>query len=123
MDWYRHVNTTVQRIIQEEQENLKVPTSNEDYNSDLTAAELSKSTFATDPNSAPGPDKVLPKMITNSGKNSQKALLSTCQKAWAAGIHPDPWKRESRLFIPKSDKKSYNTTTFEIYSVAKHTDF
>ena len=103
-DWYSSVENKTKDIISITQNS----TNNEPYNAPITAGEVKSARAKIKPHSAPGSDGILPIMITKAGILIEAAFLCIFNKCWTSGLFPDKWKEETRIFIPKPDKETYN---------------
>ena len=81
----------------------------EDYNCDITEQEVKASIGKTKDDSAPGPDRVHPLLITRAGYFMVNLLTSMFQTFWERGEFPKPFKQGNVIYLPKPGKDTYNT--------------
>ncbi len=106
-DWKHTVDMSTSRAITAERTNLGNPQT-ELYNSDIQTSEVTWAISRLKPHSAPGPDRILPLMVLYAAPNKSAALQQTYMSCWKQGVVPEVWKDETRIYIPKPDKSTYN---------------
>ena len=80
----------------------------ENYNVNIMAHEIDDTVSRLKPHSAPGPDKILPIMLTQAGPKLRDTLLVTYQACWSQGNLPGIWKEENWIYLPKEGKEDYS---------------
>ena len=80
----------------------------EDFNQDLSEKEVRSSINKTKEDSAPGPDKVHPMMITRMSYFMITFLTNTFQTFWNRGEFPQPMKRGNVIYLQKPGKDTYS---------------
>ena len=109
-DWYKHVNDQVNDIIESTRTKLNEDsTPAEWYNKDIAEAEVKNAINNMKPDSAPGPDTILPQMILNAQPGIIRPLKLIFNNSWTKGQVPKIWKSENKIFIPKPGKDDYHT--------------
>ena len=81
----------------------------EPYNKDICNDEVKTAIGATKDDSAPGPDKVHPLLITRAGWFMVTFMTDMFQTFWSRGEFPSPFKRGNIIYLPKPGKETYST--------------
>jgi ribonuclease HI/retron-type reverse transcriptase len=104
-DWYCKINSDTEEIITKE---VALGNKEDLYNSDITIEEVNGAINKMKKHSAPGPDQILPIMISEAGDVTKEALQQLFQKCWSSYSVPSIWKEENRIYIPKPGKDDYH---------------
>ncbi len=107
-DWFQEVNDKVDQLMLQEKESLVRETDlrispREPYNRDIVNSEVVMAIDVLKANSSPGPDGILPTMIKKGKEALAPILTDLMQTCWTAGVVPEVWKVDNRVFIPKPD--------------------
>ncbi len=109
--WKSYVETQVDNIIVREMARILSPGYiPEQYNVGIKHREIVKSLRHCNSTASPGPDKILPVMLTNTEEVSAKYLFHLFNACWGNGKVPAAWKMDNRVYILKPGKPDYNIT-------------
>ncbi len=109
--WKAHVDNQVSLIIQQELNRVSEPEYiPEYYNVDIKLSEVNKAMRTCNATASPGPDRILPVMLTKAEGSTSKHLQYLFNTCWKRGTVPTDWKRDNRVYIPKPGKLDYNVT-------------
>ncbi len=107
-DWKKEVEDRVSHILEGTRKHSSED-SPEKYNHAITQEEVQQAINKMKPKSAPGPDQILPIMVTSAETVLAAPLQHLCNICWKSGEVPKSWKKDNRIYFPKpgkTDRKS-----------------
>ena len=104
--WLTTVDAYVANCITAERTNMEIGNDVEEYNSDIRPHETQAAMDLTNQDSAPGPDKIIPKFVLKSG--APEALHHLSRISWYHACFPSEWKMDNRIYHPKPLKDDFH---------------
>ena len=108
-DWKEQVEKEVTEIIHRESirihDDQYIPN---EYNIDIKTSEVISALRSCNSSASPGPDKILPIMLTKAEGAASISLQFLYNSCWKDGSIPSAWKMDNRIYMPKPGKPDYN---------------
>ena len=112
-DWYECVEQEARNRNEIEFHNIKENTYSENCsyeNSNLLVEEVEAAVEALAGYSAPNPEEQIFNIMLKKGEESvAKRLHYMFQKCWTTVVHPEVFKQDGKVMLPKPAKTNYNT--------------
>ena len=108
--FYENVNNKITQVIQREKYLLSMGLldNSEPYNSDITTNNVKSSFRSIRGKFTPGPDDILPRMLTEAEEQLIEPTTKLFQLCWENSHNPSLWSKDNKIYIPKPVKESYN---------------
>ncbi len=108
-DWKEHVEHHVRNVVQSEHSRIREPAYRpEEYNRDISQEDIQRALSKMNQNASPGPDAILPVMLSRAKNAAVPYLHGLFNKCWSAGRIPSVWKKDDRIYLPKPAKPDYH---------------
>ena len=109
-DWYECVEQEARNRNEIELHNIKENTHSENCSYENRNLLVEAAVEALAGYSAPNPEEQIFNSMLKKGEESvAKGLHYIFQKCWTTGVHPEVFKQDSKVMLPKPGKTNYNT--------------
>ena len=108
--FYNNVNNEITSLIEAEKQLLSSGQLEhaEPYNADISPNQVRSTFLSTKGKFTPGPDNILPKMLSEEEDTLLEPTTKLFQLCWENGVNPQLWNRDNKIYLPKPGKDDYN---------------